>query len=35
MNDLIERLISIMEIFLPIIAENMIWLDEIINGVMV
>jgi hypothetical protein len=24
-----------MEIFLPIIAEHMIWLDEIINGVMV
>ena len=35
MKELIERLISIMEIFLPIIAEHMIWLDEIINGVMV
>ena len=35
MNELIERLRSIVEIFLPIIAEHMIWLDEIINGVMV
>ena len=35
MNEIIETIKNIMEIYLPIIAKHMIWLDEIINGVMV
>jgi hypothetical protein len=34
-EEIVEVLQSIIEIYLPIIAEHMIWLDEIINGVMV
>jgi hypothetical protein len=33
--EITETIKNIMEIYLPIIAEHMIWLDEIINGVMV
>ena len=34
-EEIVEVLQIIMEMYLPIIAEHMIWLDEIINGVMV
>ena len=34
-EEIIEVIQITMEMYIPIIAEHMIWLDEIINGVMV
>ena len=34
-EDIVEVLEIIIEMYLPIIAEHIIWLDDIINGVMV